>query len=279
MGKFLELQGAFAAKTVEVGGIATRYLEAGQGPPVVLIHGGGAGADCYGNWYDCIPRLAESFRVYSIDMLGFGRNDHPDPAHFAYTQDARVEHLAGFVEALGLSRVSLVGNSMGGMTSIGVTVSRPGLVDKLVLMGSAGLNRGVREEMRPLQSYDYSREGMVKIIDVLTHESFVAEDGMIDYRYELATEPATRKAYSATMAWVKEQRGLFYEEDFIRQVAVPTLVTGGKNDIVVPLEIAMRFLELIDNSWGYFIPHCGHWAMLEHPEDFAAATTKFLLTS
>ena len=168
---------------------------------------------------------------------------------------------------------------MGGTTSIGVTVSRPGLVDKLVLMGSAGLNRGVREEMRPLQSYDFSREGMVKIIDVLTHESFVAEDGMIDYRFELATEPATRKAYSATMAWVKEQRGLFYEEDFIRQVAVPTLVTGGKNDIVVPLEIAMRFLELIDNSWGYFIPHCGHWAMLEHPEDFAAVTTRFLLTS
>lgn len=278
MGKFLELQGAFAAKTVDVGGISTRYLEAGDGPPIVLIHGGGAGADCYGNWYGCIPLLAENFHVYAVDMLGFGRNHHPDPDDFAYTQDARVAHLAGFVEAIGQDRVSLVGNSMGGMTSIGVTVGRPGLVDKLVLMGSAGLNRGVREELRPMQNYDYSREGMATIVGILADDGYVPEDGLIDYRFELATEPATRKAYTATMGWVREQRGLFYEEDFIRQVAVPTLVTGGKNDIVVPLDVATRFLELIDNSWGYFIPHCGHWAMLEHPEDFAAATTRFLLS-
>ena len=276
MGKFQELQEAFPAKAVDVAGISTRYIEAGEGPPVVLIHGGGAGADCYGNWYDCIPRLAEGFHVYALDMLGFGRSEHPDPDDFAYTQGARVDHLAGFVEALGLKPVSLIGNSMGGMTSIGVTVSRPGLVDKLVLMGSAGLNRGVREEMRPLQNYDYSREGMEKIIGVLTHKDFVPEDGLVDYRFELATEPATRKAYSATMGWVKEQRGLFYEEDFIRRVDVPTLVTGGKDDIVVPLPLAMRFLELIEDSWGYFVPRCGHWAMLEHPEDFAAATARFL---
>lgn len=279
MGTFKEMRGAFAEKAVDVAGVRTRYLEAGAGPPVVLIHGGGAGADCYGNWYDCITRLAGSFRVLAVDMLGFGNSGHPDPKGFAYSQEARVDHLAGFVVALGIDKVSLVGNSMGGMTSLGVAVTRPGLVDKLVLMGSAGLNRGIREELRPMQRYDYSREGMATIVRILTHESYVPDEGLIDYRYALATEPTTRAAYTATMGWVRDQGGLFYEEDFIRKVAVPTLVTGGKSDLVVPLAVAIRFLELIENSWGYFIPDCGHWAMLEHPADFAAATTRFLLST
>jgi 2-hydroxy-6-oxo-6-(2'-aminophenyl)hexa-2,4-dienoate hydrolase len=78
------------------------------------------------------------------------------------------------------------------------------------------------------------------------------------------------------MAWIRDQGGLFYAEDDIRRVPAPTLVVNGKNDLVVPLRNAYRFLELLPNSWGYFIPHCGHWAMLEAPADFIAATSTFL---
>ena len=78
------------------------------------------------------------------------------------------------------------------------------------------------------------------------------------------------------MGWVKEQKGLHYEHDFIAKMKCPTLVVNGKDDQVVPFSNAVKFLELIDNSWGYVIPHCGHWAMLEYPADFASATTRFL---
>ncbi|MGE0744646.1 MAG: alpha/beta fold hydrolase [Rhodospirillales bacterium] len=276
MGKFRDMQSAFDDKYVEANGIRTHYIEMGRGAPVVLVHGGGAGADAYGNWYDCIPRLAEQFRVIAVDMLAFGKTAKPDPATFAYTQDARVAHLAAFVEALGLKKVSLVGNSMGGMTSMGVAVTRPELVDKLVLMGSAGLSRQTRAELRPVQNYDGSREGMVAIVRVLAHESYKPEDDLIDYRVAVATEPETKRAYGATMGWVKNQGGLFYEEDFVRRVRTPTLVVGGKSDLVVPMELQFKFLELIPESWGYFLPRCGHWAMLEHPEDFSAQTARFL---
>lgn len=276
MGKFRDMQSAFDDRYVEANGIRTHYIEMGRGAPVILIHGGGAGADAYGNWYDCIPRLAEQFRVIAVDMLAFGKTAKPDPAAFAYTQDARVDHLAAFVEALGLKKASLVGNSMGGMTSIGVAVKRPELVDKLVLMGSAGLSRQTRPELRPVQNYDGSRDGMVAIVRVLAHESYKPDDDLIDYRVAVATEPDTRKAYGATMGWVKSQGGLFYEDDFIRRVQAPTLVVGGKSDLVVPMELQFKYLELIPESWGYFLPRCGHWAMLEHPEDFSAQTARFL---
>ena len=125
-------------------------------------------------------------------------------------------------------------------------------------------------------NYDYTREGMVKVCKTLANPSFRIDDDMVDYRYQLSIAPDTRKGYSATMGWIKEQKGLFYDEDFIRRVKQKTLVVNGKDDLVVPLENAVRFLELIEESWGYIIPHCGHWAMLEYPEDFVSETTRFL---
>lgn len=266
-----------SSRYIDVDGINTRYFDVGQGTPLVLVHGGGAGADSFGNWYRTIPLLRD-FRLLVVDMLGFGESLPEDPAAFAFTQSARTQHLAGFIRKLGLSGVSIVGNSMGGMTSMGVSIEYPGLIGKLVLMGSAGLNKKSRPEMQPVANYDFTREGMERIVGILAHADFHVEPEMIDYRYRIATEPKAKACYQATMGWVKQQGGLFYEEDFISRVSVPTLVVGGKNDIVVPLELNMRYLQLIPQSWGFFLPRCGHWAMLEHPEPFANAVRNFLET-
>jgi len=80
------------------------------------------------------------------------------------------------------------------------------------------------------------------------------------------------------MKWIQDQCGLFYPEDALRAVTVPTLVVNGKDDRVVPLANAFRMLELLRNSWGYILPHCGHWAMIEAPQEFALATRDFLLS-
>ncbi|MGB2270215.1 MAG: alpha/beta fold hydrolase, partial [Cycloclasticus pugetii] len=68
----------------------------------------------------------------------------------------------------------------------------------------------------------------------------------------------------------------FYEDEYIAKITQKTLVVNGKNDLVVPLTHAHKFLELINDSWGYIVPHCGHWAMIEHPEDFASAVSQFI---
>lgn len=266
----------WTSRYVDAGGQRTHYLEGGKAgaPTVVLVHGGGAGADSIGNWRYTIPHLVGDYHVLAVDMLGFGRSAKPES--FEYSQPARNRHLLDFLHALDLKRVALVGNSMGGATALGVAMQEPQLVDRLVLMGSAGLNAEITESLKPIIFYDYTLDGMRRLIRALTGSRFKVSDELVQLRYELSIEPATRRAYTATMEWIRSQGGLFYRDDEIQRVSAPTLIVNGKDDQVVPLKNAYRFLELLQNSWGYLIPHCGHWAMLEAPAEFVAATRSFL---
>jgi 2-hydroxy-6-oxo-6-(2'-aminophenyl)hexa-2,4-dienoate hydrolase len=269
---------SWSSNFVNVGDVRTHYLEAGDSgaPTVVLLHGGGAGADSAGNWHRTIPELARDFHVLALDLFGFGQTDKPDLPPESYSQAARNRHLTEFLATLGLKRVMLVGNSMGGATALGVAMEHPELVDRLVLMGSAGLNAEITESLKPIIFYDYTLEGMRRLIDALTGPRFEASAELVKFRYERSIEADTRRAYEATMAWIRQQGGLFYPEDAIQQVKTPTLIVNGKDDLVVPLKLAYRYLELLENSWGYLIPHCGHWAMLEAPVEFADVTRQFL---
>jgi pimeloyl-ACP methyl ester carboxylesterase len=261
---------------VVTNGFNTHYLHAGQGTPVMLIHGGGAGADSQGNWTTCIPFFAASRQVFAPDMVGFGRSDCPDSASFTYDQDARTAQMIAFIEALDLGPVDIVGNSMGGATALGVAMKRPDLVQNLVLMGSAGLNHGVSDALKPVINYDFTFEGMQKVVAALANPDFVPTTDMLNYRYELSIQPQVMQAYKATTLWVKNHGGLFYEESEIAAIKHRTLVFNGKNDMVIPMKEAYRFLELLENSHGYFLPNCRHWAMIEYPEIFAKVTLAFL---
>jgi 2-hydroxy-6-oxo-6-(2'-aminophenyl)hexa-2,4-dienoate hydrolase len=267
---------AFESRYVDAAGVRTHYLEAGKGAPLVLIHGGGAGADCIGNWRSTLPAFAAHFRVLALDMVGFGGTDKPDPSGFEYSQAARVKHLRDFLDALAIPRASFIGNSMGGCTALGLAVESPARVERLVLMGSAGLTTTLHADLMPVINYDFTREGMLKLIRALTNPGFSPAPELVDYRLKKSLEPDCRAAYGATMKWIKEQGGLFYPPEFIARVACPTLVVNGKDDKVVPVANAYRFLELIANSWGAILPHCGHWAMMERPEDFTRACLGFL---
>jgi len=263
---------------VDVGGVRTRYLESGDPrmPVVVLLHGGGAGADSVTNWQQTIPALAEDFHILAMDLFGFGGNDKPDLGTDGYSQEGRNRHLKGFLDALDLPKAALVGNSMGGATALGLAMNHPERVDRLVLMGSAGLNSQITEALKPIVFYDYTPDGMRRLIDALTGPRFEASEELVERRYRQSIEADTRRAYEATMAWIRSQGGLFYPEDSLASIKTPALVVNGKNDLVVPVALAYRYLELLENSWGYIIPHCGHWAMLEAPDEFISATRQFL---
>jgi 2-hydroxy-6-oxo-6-(2'-aminophenyl)hexa-2,4-dienoate hydrolase len=266
----------YESRHVDAGGLRTHYVEAGRGEPLILIHGGGAGADAVGNWSSTIPAFSERFRVIALDMVGFGGTEKPDPSAFGYSQAARVKHLRDFLDAVKIERASFIGNSMGGCTALGLAVESPERVRRLVLMGSAGLTTTLHADLMPVINYDFTREGMAKLIRALTNPEFRPPPELVDYRLKKSLESDCRAAYGATMKWIKDQGGLFYPPEFIARVACPTLVVNGKDDKVVPVANAYRFLELIRDSWGYIIPHCGHWAMMERPREFSTACLSFL---
>ena len=264
------------SRYIDVDGINTHYYEAGAGEALILLHGGGAGADSFGNWRGCLARFAVHYHVYAVDMVGFGCTDKPDPQDYSYTQQARNEHIIAVIETLGLASVNLVGNSMGGSTSMGVAIERPDLVNKLVLMGSAGVRAPITDELKSIMNYDYTTDGMLRIVRGLTNPDFRFDEELVNYRHDLSIQDDTKRAYNAVMGWIREQGGLYYEEDYISRVTQETLVVNGKLDKVVPLSSAYKLLELIKHSWGYILPGCGHWAMIEKPVEFTAATLSFL---
>lgn len=260
---------------VTTGDFRTYCIEQGSGDPVILIHGGGAGADSISNWAACLPFFSKRKRVIAFDMVGFGQTDKPDPTNFTYSQAARNSQAVSFIEALGLERVSIVGNSMGGATALGVAARRPDLVENLVLMGSAGIPGMDSAVLDPVINYDFTLDGMRRIIAVLTNPDYVIDEEQVRYRYELTLKPDTQAAYTAIMGWVRDNE-FGYSLDEIKRIQTRTLVVHGKEDKVVPLAHAYKFLELLENSSAYLIPHCGHWVMKEYPEIFSRVTLDFL---
>lgn len=131
----------FPPRYVNADGIRTHYFEEGRGPVLILLHGGGAGADSYGNWRATLPSFAKHYRTIAVDMVGFGKTDKPDPATFEFSQAARVAHLRGVLRALEIPSAMFIGNSMGGATALGLAAQYPEMVRKLILMGSASRGR------------------------------------------------------------------------------------------------------------------------------------------
>ncbi|SAL80828.1 Alpha/beta hydrolase [Caballeronia arvi] len=263
-----------ASRTVTVDGVETHYLELGDGPDLILIHGGGPGADSWGNWRACLPEYAKNFRVIAYDMPGFGRSAKPSPDTYAYDQASRNRHLTGLIETLKLAPVSVIGNSMGGATSLGVCIERPELVGKLVLMGSAGLaiSNPDPTAKATLRRYDYTLEAMRAVMQTLTGSRFKVEDEVLQYRHALMQDPAAQAAITRIA-----RSDLTYPEEQIAAVKTPTLVVAGKEDKIAVPARNVRYLELLENSWGVFIPHAGHWVMMETPKLFVDVTTRFLL--
>jgi pimeloyl-ACP methyl ester carboxylesterase len=261
---------------VQTGTVRTAYYVQDEiaGRPVILIHGGGAGAESVSNWQASFPLFAAHGPTYAMDMVGFGNSDAPSPEEFAYTQDARNRQLIDFIEALDLGPAHLVGNSMGGATSLGVAMHRPDLVESLVLMGSGGRAQHLTADLGPVLNYDFTVEGMRAIIGVLANPGFIPSDEQVEYRFQMSLRPRLRTAYKATMGWVREN-GLHYPDDAIAAVKTRTLVVNGKQDKVVPIDQAYEFLALLENSTGYLIPHCRHWAMIEYPALFARVCCGF----
>lgn len=266
-----------AHKFVETGSFRTHYREAGRGDPLILVHGGGPGADSYTNWRACTPLFAEHFHVYAYDMVGFGLSDAPDPASFEYSMDARARQLVDFIDALGLQgkKVNIIGNSMGGAAALGAAMLAPGLVGNLVLMGSAGLTTELSPVIGKMLHYDFTLDGMRQVATALAYPGFQISEEMVRYRYESTLDDRVRRGTAATQAWVKNHGGLYYPEEAIASVKTRTLIFHGKEDKVVPVQKAYRFLELMEHSHGYILPRCGHWAMLEHPETFARVCRDF----
>jgi pimeloyl-ACP methyl ester carboxylesterase len=258
-------------KSIEVGGVKTNYHEAGSGPPVILIHGSGPGVSAWANWQFAIPYLAQKLHVFAYDQLGFGYTDPAPNQH--YSLELWTNHLLSFMQAVGIKRAHLVGNSMGASVALAAAITHPEVTDRLVLMGPMGVHFSLKkgEGLDAVWGYTPSVANMRRLIDIFAYNpQRFPTDQLAEMRYEASIRPGAQEAFSSMFPEPRQQQvdALAAYEDRLSEIKNQTLLIHGREDRVIPLETSLKLLNLIDNAQLHVFGHCGHWTQLEPRDQF-----------
>lgn len=261
------------------------YHEAGvgNGPTIVLLHGGGPGASSWSNFARNIPVLAREFHVLAVDQPGFGLSDKPTehPQYFVHSASA----LKDLLDALEITgRVHLLGNSLGGGTAVRFALDYPDRAGKLVLMGPGGLSVNLfatdpTEGVKNLAKFNYepTRENLEAFLRIMVFDQSLITDELIDERFASASTP---EALAATRAMGKSFAGADFEQGMIWRDAYklrqPVLLIWGREDRVNPLDGALVATKMIPRVQLHVFGGCGHWAQLEKFDEFNRLATDFL---
>lgn len=264
------------ANSIQVAGIQTNYHDVGKGEAVLLIHGSGPGVSAFANWRLSLPALSQNFRVIAPDMAGFGFSERPE--NYQYTMENWVAQAVGLLDALDISKASLVGNSFGGALALALAVRHPERVNKLVLMGSVGVPFKITEGLDRVWGYEPSLDTMKGLLDIFAYNRALVTDELAELRYQASIRPGFQESFSAMFPaprqrWVDAMSSPFAD---IRALPHPTLIIHGRDDKVIPLQNAYQLLDLIEQSELHVFGQCGHWTQIEHAQSFNQLVAEFL---
>ena len=265
-------------KTVLVDGLATGYLEAGQGDPVVLLHGGEFGVSADLGWERNIAALATRYRVLALDMLGFGQS--AKVIDFNDGRGMRIRHIARFCDAVGVGSAHFVGNSMGAVNMfVDATSEAPLLPSRSLTMICGGGEIQRNEYSAALYDYDATLPGMRRIVEALFHDrSFVDDDAYVARRYESSIAPGAWEALAAARFRRPglEPPPLPSSRRAYGRIAVPTLVVEGACDKLLPDGWAAEIANQIPQGRSAVIERAGHCPQIEQPDAVNQLLVDFL---
>ncbi len=237
-------------REVSVAGLPVRYEVAGEGDPVVLVHGL-SGSTRW--WARNVPDLTEHYRVYLVNLPGFGALRRSGPR---FVLAEATSWLLAWMEAVGLRSAHLVGHSMGGYLSLRLAARRPEAVGRLVLVDPAGMpsHRTMLGHLGPLLLS--ARYGKPSFLPVLVRDAL----------------------HAGPFTLLRTARDLLAEDvrDDLRRVEAPTLLVWGKRDPLIPPSIGDVMRAEIPDSRLLVIERAGHNPMFDRPEDFNGALLAFL---
>lgn len=265
----------FESKSVLVDGLVTGYLEAGQGDPVVLLHGGEFGANARIGWEHTIGALAQRYRVLAPDMLGFGES--AKVVDFTDGRGMRIRHIARFCEVMGVTSAHFVGNSMGAINLlVDATSEKPVLpVRSLVtICGGGEIQRN--EHVNALYDYDATFDGMRRIVAALFADEAYPDDGhYVRRRYESSIRPGAWESLAAARFRRPglEPPATPSSARAYDRITVPTLVVEGGQDKLLPPGWAAEIADQIKHGRSAVVDRAGHCPQIEQPD----TTNGFLL--
>ena len=257
-------------------GYRMHYIDQGEGPAVVWLHGSGPGAGGHSNFKGNYPQLAaQGYRCIVLDIVGFGFSDKPDDVE--YPLSFFVECAQQTLAVIGIDQCTLVGNSLGGAIAIGMALEHPQLVEKLILMAPGGLS--------PMEEYR-QMPGMQKMFQVYGSGAAVTHQVMKELlAFGLMYNPkhATDELVAERMQIMQLMNGQVMSAmaipvliDRLAELACPVLGFWGSNERMMPASGIMNFANNCPNLRLILVSECGHWVMVEHAAMFNRMCHDFL---
>lgn len=262
-----------------------RYHEAGDGPPLLLLHGSGPGVSGWQNYRGVLPALAERYRCLALEFPGFGVSD-PAEGHPMVTAPKSVLDL---MDGLGLDATAVIGNSMGGIVAVNLAIAQPERFSRLVTIGGVGVplfSPSPAEGINLLMEFaaNPTRERLVEWLHSMVFDRNLVTEELIEERWALATDAASlataramysREAFETRQAATAASGRPPYWA-MLHKVRAPTLLTWGRDDRVSPLDTAIVPMRTIPRAELHVFPNCGHWTMYEQQEAFCSTVLAFL---
>lgn len=264
------------ANSIKTGSYNTNYHDVGQGEIVIMLHGSGPGVSAWANWNKIFPLLSPNYRVLAPDMVGFGYTDRPEG--IVYNMNTWVEQTVHFMDAMGVEKANLVGNSFGGALALAMAVRYPDRISKLVLMGSMGVSFPITYGLDRVWGYTPTFENMKELLDIFAYNREIMSDDLARMRYESSMQPGFQESFSAMFPAPRQEgvEGMASNEIYIRNIKHQTLIVHGREDRVIPIENSLKLVQMIENAQLHVFGKCGHWTQIEKANEFAALVKNFL---
>lgn len=268
-------------KWVEIDGRRIRYLKAGSGPDLVLLHGILGSAAC---WEEVVPHLTKESTVYTIDAIGSGKSDRA--ADIDSSLEAAVDRLLAFLNTAGLGRIDLLGTSHGGAVAMLFAARYPGRVRSLILHAPANPYSRIADPliffyktsfgdwfahrllMLPMQLQKLALARMYGTANEI-------RNGVVERYVEFLRQPGTIDCQLAIVRHLPDDMKILAKE-IARLRRRSVLLLWGTHDRVVSLQSGLILKKALENSTLTLLPGTGHLPYEECPEEFARAVNLFL---
>lgn len=274
-------QTEFSQGFIQAGPYRTRYLHAGDSskPTLIAMHGITGHAEAY---VRNLKALSEHFDVWAIDFIGHGYSDKPDhPLEIRHY----IDQLLGFMDAIGVEKSYLTGESLGGWVTAQFAIDYPEKVERILLntMGGTMANPVVMERLYTLSmeaAKDPSWERVKTRLEWLMADPAMVTDDLIRTRQAIFQQPDWLKACQANMALQdpETRKRNMLTDEALGQIKAPALVLWTTKDPSGPVDEGRRIAGLIPNGELAVMENCGHWPQYEDPETFNRIFLDFMLT-